>query len=68
MLLRLEKRRRSYYPAIKLEGEEATDWVPLERLAALRAKGRLALALYQYEKTGGETIAMVDWVAVRKSD
>lgn len=66
--LRLQKRRRSYYPAIKLEEKEGTDWIELERLAALRAKGRLAFALYQYDDTKGETIATVDWVSVEKTD
>ena len=61
-ILRLEKRGHSYYPAIRLEDAGATDWVELERLVYLRAKGHLAFALRQYEEVSGESIATVDWV------
>ena len=63
-LLRLEKRGHSFYPAIRLEGPGDAGWIELERLVALRAKGRIAFALRQYEEVKGESIATIDWVRV----
>jgi hypothetical protein len=61
LLIRLEKRGQSFYPALKLEEPADSEWIELERLVALRAKGRLGMALRQYEEVKGETIATVDW-------
>jgi len=63
-ILRLEKRGHSIYPAIRLEEPEESGWIELERLVALRAKGRIAIAFRQYEEVKGESIATVDWVRV----
>jgi hypothetical protein len=61
-ILKLEKRGHSFYPAIRLEDTGSSEWVELERLVSLRAKGHLAFALRQYEEVSGESIATVDWV------
>ena len=64
IVLRLEKRGHSFYPAVKLDSPPDADWIELERLVALRAKGRISFALYQYEEVAGETVATVDWLRV----
>lgn len=63
-VLRLEKRGHSFYPAVKLDGLPDADWIELERLVVLRAKGRISVALLQYKAVKGETVATVDWVRV----
>ena len=66
-VLRLEKRGRSFYAAVKLDGLPDADWIELERLVSLRAKGRISVALLQHKKVKGETVATVDWVRVEST-
>jgi hypothetical protein len=64
ILLRLRKQGRSYFAGVKLEGVEKPKWQELEKLTSLRAKGNLALGLYQAKKVTGETTIKVDWVKI----
>lgn len=65
ILLRYEKKGRSYSTSIKMENAAEPKWVPLPDLKLLRQKGNLAIGLYQYSKDArGETTMLVDWVKI----
>ncbi len=62
-LLRLEKKGRSYTVSMKLHGDDA-KWIEMEKLTSLRAKGQLAIGLYQNKQVQGESIVFIDWVKI----
>jgi len=69
MLLRMKKEGRSFTVSFKYEGKDTEgkdfQWLELEKLSSLRAKGNLVLGLYQWnEDFSGETILKVDWVKI----
>ena len=63
-LLRMTKKGRAYTAAIKMEGDEEPKWVELPSLKALRAKGNLAIGMYQDQSGNGETTLSVDWIKI----
>lgn len=64
LLLRLKKQGRSYYGSAQFAGAKKPKWIELEKLTVLRAKGNLAMGLYQAGDTKGETTMTVDWVKI----
>jgi len=68
LLLRLKKQGRSYYASGQLAGAKEPTWIELEKVTALRAKGNLAIGLYQAGDTRGETTMTVDWVKIEAMD
>ena len=69
ILLRLRKEGRSYFGAAMLEGAESPKWFELEKLTVLRAKGNLAIGLYQARgDIRGETPVVFDWVKIETKD
>jgi hypothetical protein len=69
IFLRLAREGRSFIVSGRQEpegeqGEEAAQWLELEKVTSLRAKGSLALNLVQSKKTQGESLAHVDWVKI----
>ena len=68
LILRLKKSGRSYFGAAMLKGQEEPQWVELEKVTALRAKGLLVIGLYQAKKTAGETTTNIDWVKIETAE
>jgi hypothetical protein len=76
--IRLTKRGRSYIASARIDDDQSSQWVELQKLTALRADGRLAIALGQhadYEKhrlvryhDGGESTLHVDSVKIERLD
>ncbi len=64
ILLRLEKKGRDYISAIKMEGDEGSDWIEFPSLKSLRLKGSLAVGLFQKAAVSGETSILVDWIKI----
>jgi len=64
VLLRLQKRGRSYIGSAMLEGIKKPGWVALGKFTILRQKGKVALGLYQTKKAEGEGTINVDWVKI----
>ena len=63
VLLRLQKQGRSYLVSMKLADDES-PWVEMEKISVLRAKGQLALGLFQGKQNSGESALYVDWVKI----
>jgi len=64
ILLRLEKKGRTYTGSAMLAGAKKPRWVTLDKFTVLRLKGTVALGLYQTKKTNGETTTFFDWVKI----
>ena len=64
VLLRLQKKGRSYIGSAKLEGAKEPKWLNLDKFTILRQKGKVALGLYQTKKAEGEGTMLVDWVKI----
>jgi hypothetical protein len=64
ILLRLEKKGRSYVSSVKMEGIKEPAWVDLDKLTMLKGAGKFALGLYQAAQGSGETSLSVDWVQI----
>ena len=61
---KLVKSGRSYTFSIKMGDGEDAVWTDLPKLTSLKAAGGVAIGLTQAEKTGGESLAHVDWVRI----
>ena len=64
ILLRLEKKGRSYFSSILLQGTEDPKWITLPPLTSLRSPGKPALGVFQTGSGGGETLIKVDWIKI----
>jgi len=64
ILVRFEKKGRTYISAIKLEGVEEPKWIDLPELKLLRQKGNLAFGVFQASQGAGETTLTVDWIKI----
>ena len=64
ILLRLEKKGRSYIGRLMFEGGGKPKWVTLDKFTILRQKGNVVVGLYQAGNVKGESTAMVDWVKI----
>jgi Ca-activated chloride channel homolog len=64
ILMRFEKKGRSYTSAIKMEGIEDPKWIDLPKLKLLRQKGNIAFGVYQERQASGETTILVDSIKV----
>ena len=64
VLLRLEKKKRSYIGSAMLEGAKKPTWVALDTFTILRQKGKVAVGLYQAGAVKGESTIRVDWVKI----
>jgi hypothetical protein len=64
ILLRLEKKGRSYVSSVKMEGIKEPAWVDLDKLTMLKGAGKFAIGLYQAAQGSGETSLTVDWVQI----
>lgn len=64
ILLRLEKKGRAYISSMKLEGVAEPKWLEMPGLKLLRAKGNIAVGVFQAAKGKGETTVKVDWVKI----
>ncbi len=64
VLLRLQKKGRSYIGSAKLEGAKKPTWVTLDKFTILRQKGKVAVGMYQTKKGKGEGTIQVDWVKI----
>lgn len=67
ILMRLEKKGRSYVFSVKMEGVETPKWIVLDKLTLLKSKGRLAIGVTQYKAGSGETTLQVDWVEIERN-
>ena len=64
-IVRLKKVGRSYYVSVLQEQEnKASEWVEMEKLTSLRAKGQFVLGFSLNKKVAGEGTAEIDWVKV----
>lgn len=68
ILLRMEKKGRSYTSSFKAEGDQEAEWIMLPAVKLLRSEGKLALGLYQESAAEGETAISVDWLKVEVPD
>jgi len=64
ILLRLERKGRSYFSSILLQGTENPEWVKLPPLTSLRSPGQPALGVFQTGQGAGETLITVDWIKI----
>ena len=64
VLLRLQKKGRSYIGGVMLEGAKEPKWLNLDKFTILRQKGKVAVGLYQTKKAEGEGTMLVDWVKI----
>jgi hypothetical protein len=64
LLLRLQKKGRSYTASAMLEGAVAPRWIELETLTMLRDEGSLAIGFYQSNEVSGESTGYFDWVKI----
>ena len=67
LLVRLEKRGRQYVSMIKFENVENPDWIEMEKLTALRAKGRPVVGYYQHDESyagNGQGSIEIDWIKI----
>lgn len=60
--LQLRKQGRNYLVFAKFENQE--NWIELQKLTSLRAKGNLIVGFTQYKKVGGESFVKIDWVKI----
>jgi len=65
-VLRITKKGRSYYPAVRLNKGGETVWIEQDKITMLRAKGNLAFGIFQSSKVAGETPMYVDYVKVQR--
>lgn len=63
LTLQLIKEGRSLYARAKQAGSDAR-WVETEKVSTLRLRGDLTINLAEYEKTAGETFAVIDNIKV----
>ena len=64
VLLRLQKKGRSYIGGVMLEGAKEPKWLNLDKFTILRQKGKVAVGLYKASKVEGEGTIFVDWVKI----
>ncbi len=70
MLVRLEKKGRSYVSMIKFEKAKKPVWIVSNKLTVLRGKGRPVVGYYRrdhdlyHPKAGGQGTIEIDWVKI----
>lgn len=60
--LRLRKQGRNYVVSGKFDDQE--NWLELQKLTALRAKGNLIIGFSLYDKVAGESFVKIDWIKI----
>jgi hypothetical protein len=64
LLLRLQKKGRSYTASAMLEGAVSPRWIEMETFTMLRNEGNLGIGFYQRSEVSGESTANFDWVKI----
>ena len=64
LLMRLEKKGRNYTFSVKMDGVEGSEYVVLDKMTLLRAKGTLAIGNYRPQAADGENTLRVNWVQI----
>ncbi len=67
ILLRLQKRGRSYTGSIRLgkaKNGKQPGWTYLDKFTVLRLKGSVVFGFFQKGATRGESIALFDWIKI----
>lgn len=64
LLMRLEKKGRNYTFSAKMDGVDGSEYVVLDKMTLLRAKGTLAIGNYRNAKAPGENTLRVNWVQI----